>query len=80
MWSAGDANLELAAWPAGGTMNPAPAEAPAPGSGGFVAVDGGAYYATASHSFRLAITGSGADAAALTAPVQDLARALQARG
>lgn len=37
VWSAGGTNLELAAWPAGGTMNPAPAEAPAPGSGGFVA-------------------------------------------
>lgn len=80
VWTAGTTNLELAAWPAGGTTNPAPTEAPAAGSGGFVAIEGGAYYATATHSFRVAVTGSGADAAALSGPVQDLARALQARG
>lgn len=82
VWAAkaGALNLELAAWPAGGTMNPPPAEAPAPGSGGFVAVDGGAYYATATHSFRLAVTDTGALDPTLTAPVQQLARELQARG
>ncbi|MBQ9918305.1 hypothetical protein AB0870_06090 [Microbacterium proteolyticum] len=68
--------LELAAWPAG-SINPAPAEAPAPGSGGFVTTPGGAYFADATHSFRLAVTGS-ADPAR-EAAAQTLAQAVQAR-
>lgn len=70
------AYLELAAWPAG-SLNPAPAEAPAPGSGGFVTTPGGAYFADATHSFRLAVTG--VVDPALEAAAQALAQAVQAR-
>ena len=68
--------LELAAWPAG-SLNPAPAEAPAPGSGGFATTPGGAYFADATHSFRLAVTG--VVDPALEAAAQTLAQMVQAR-
>lgn len=79
VWSAtgSGAYLELAAWPADG-LNPPPAEAPAPGSDAFVPVTGGAYFADATHAFRLAVTGT-ADPA-LGAAAQTLAQQVKARG
>lgn len=81
VWATTDGSgtyLEIAAWPAD-SLNPAPGEAPAPGSGGYVTIPNGAYFADANHSFRLAVTGVGATDTAMGAAAQTLAQEVQAR-